>query len=312
MEPRTFDFTHILTNMHCQILTRGFNFCKKHHFEMLCEERLDILSMALVYDKIDTQNAFTAMKMFRYSVQRWMQQQGFSETAHFIWLVRNWHDACNRRGLSADTRVRYLSEMHEFLTKGMNFNCVPFQYPNRYIRGMTWQTYEALLQNISTRLQLYYLSNSLTYNARSVSTLSNESFFADLVHYDKESHGYPKGVNVRKVFGRVVLINYFKHKRDRNYFLSATVKSKYEVKLAEHNYHRFIRETAYNHSGFYRDNFFDFPNELHSQRVRRDDITTGLSVLRTTPDVRVFFRTNEHNILPEIRGGRKVKGFSLQ
>ena len=63
------DFTHILTNMCCQILTRGFNFCKKHHFEMLCEERPDILSMALVYDKIDTQNAFTAMKMFRYSVQ---------------------------------------------------------------------------------------------------------------------------------------------------------------------------------------------------------------------------------------------------
>ena len=169
-----------------------------------------------------------------------MEQQGFSETANFIWLVRNWHDACNKRGLSADTHVHYLSEMHEFLTKGMNFNCVPFQYPNRYIRGMTWQTYEALLQNISTCIQLYYLSQSLTYNARSVSTLSNESFFADLVRYDKESHGYPKGVNVRKVFGRVVLINYFKHKRDRNYFLSATVKSKYEVKLAEHNYRRFI------------------------------------------------------------------------
>ena len=105
MEPRTFDFTHILMNMHCQILTQGFNFCKKHHFEMLCEKRPDILSMALVYDKIDTQNAFTDMKMFRYSVQRWIEQQGFCETAHFIWLVRNWHDACNRRGLSADTRV---------------------------------------------------------------------------------------------------------------------------------------------------------------------------------------------------------------
>ena len=194
-----------------------------------------------------------------------MEQQGFRETAHFIWLIMNWHDACNRRGLSADTHVRYLSEMHEFLTKGMNFNCVPFQYPNRYIRGMTWQTYEALLQNILTHLQLYYLSNSLTYNARSVSTLSNESFFADLVHYNKESHGYPKGVNVGKVFRRVVLINYFKHKWDRNYFLSATVKSKYEVKLAEHNYRHFIRETAYNHCGFYRDNFFDFPNELHLQ-----------------------------------------------
>ena len=33
LEPRTFDFTHILTNMRCQILMRGFNFCPKHHFE---------------------------------------------------------------------------------------------------------------------------------------------------------------------------------------------------------------------------------------------------------------------------------------
>ena len=89
------------------------------------------------------------------------------------------------------------------------------------------------------RIQLYYLSNNLMYNARAVSTLSNESFFLDLVCFDKESHGYPKGVNVCKVFSRVVLINYFKHKHDPNYFLSATVKAKYEVKLAENNICRY-------------------------------------------------------------------------
>ena len=311
LEPRTFDFTPFLTNMRCQILTRGFDYCPKKHFEELCTERPDILSIALVFDRIDTQNAFTAMKMFNYKVERWMLQKGYTETAKFIQLVRNWHDACNRWGLSADTRVRYLNDLHKFLTSGVNFNSVPFQYSERYVRGMTWQTYEALLQNISTRIQLYFMSNTLTYNARAVSTLSNESFFADLVCYDKESHGYPKGVNMRKVFGRVALINFFKHKRDRNYFLSATIKGKYEIKLAEHNFRRYIRETAYHHSGLYRDNFFDFPNELHSHRVRRDDITTGLAALRTNPGVRIFFRTNEQTILPEIRGGRQVKGFTL-
>ena len=312
LEPRTFDFTHILTNMRCQILTRGFDFCPKHHFEELCKDRPDILSIASVFDKIDMQNAFTAMRMFHYNVERWMKDKGYLETAKFIKLVRNWHDACNRRGLTADTRVRYLNELHVFLTHGINFNCVPFQFPDRYIRGMTWQTFEALLQNISTRIQLYYLSNNLMYNARAVSTLSNESFFSDLVRFDKESHGYPKGVNVCKVFGRVVLINYFKHKRDRNYFLSATVKGKYEVKLAESNIRRYRRETAFNHQGLYRDHFFDFPNELQSHRVRRDDITTGLASLRTNPGVRVFFHTNEQTILPEIHGGREVKGFTLE
>ena len=165
LDARTFDFTHILTNMRNQILTRGFEFCQKEHFEELCKKKPDILSIALVYDKIDTQNAFTAMKMFNYSVKCWMRKEGYIATAQFIRLIRNWHDACNRRGLSADTRVRYLCDMHEFLTAGINFNSVPFQFVERYVRGMTWQTFEALLQNISTWIQLYYFSSTLTYNA---------------------------------------------------------------------------------------------------------------------------------------------------
>ena len=281
LEPRTFDFTHILTNMRCQILTCGFDFCPKDHFKELCKDRPDILSIASVFDKIDMQNAFTAMRMFHYNVERWMKNKGYLETAKFIRLVRNWHDACNWRGLTADIRVCYLNELHVFFTHGINFNCILFQFPDRYIRGMMWQTFKALLQNISMRIQLYYLLNNLMYNARAVSTLSNESFFLDLVCFDKESPGYPKGVNVCKVFSRVVLINYFKHKHDRNYFLSATIKGKYKVKLAENNICRYGRETAFSHQGLYRDHFFDFPNELQSHRVRCDDITTGLASLRT-------------------------------
>ena len=179
--------------------------------------------------------------------------------------------------------------MYSFLVKGINFSSVPFQFPDRYIRWMTWQTFEALLKSISTRIQLYYISCNFTYNTRAVSTPANESFFSDLVGYDKESHGYPKGVNVCKVLGCVVLINFFKHKRNKNYFLSTTVKGKYEIKLAENNLRRYIRESSYNHTGMYRDHYFDFPNELNSQRVRRDDITTGLASLHTNPGVRDFF-----------------------
>ena len=163
--------------------------------------------------------------------------------------------------------------MHKFLTDEINFNCVPFQYPGRYIKGITWQTFEALLQNISTCIQLYRYTNCGTYNAHAVSTLANESFFADLVRYDKESHGYPKGTNVSRVFGRVVLINHFKHKRDKNYYLSATIKSKYEIKLAENDEKRYDEENVDQFTGMYRNHLFDYPNHLKSHRVRRDDIT---------------------------------------
>ena len=169
-----------------------------------------------------------------------------------------------------------------------------------------------MLQTISTCIQLYCETKTGTYNARAVSTLANESFFADLVRYDKESHGYPKGTNVSRVFfGRVVLINHFKHKRDKNYFLSATIKSKYEIKLAEESKEQLMCESLFNHNGIYRNHFFDFPNVLKSQRVRRADITTGLAVLRTTDGVRRWFKTVEANILSEICGGNKVKGFTL-
>ena len=102
IEFRTFDFTHILTNIQTQILTRGLDYCKKEHFEHLCINKPGLLSLTLVFEKTDQQNAFTAMRMFNYDVERYMREQGFNETAEFIKLVCNWHDACNRRGITAD------------------------------------------------------------------------------------------------------------------------------------------------------------------------------------------------------------------
>ena len=146
--------------------------------------------------------------------------------------------------------------------------------------------FEAILQTISTRIQLYAFSNGNTYNTRAVSTLANESFFLDLVRYDKESQGYPKGPNVSHVFGRVVLLNHFKHKQNKNYFLSTTIKNKYEIKLADNDRQRYITESAYEYNGFYRNHFFDYLNMLKSHRVRRDYIMMGIAALQTTDGVR--------------------------
>ena len=82
-----------------------------------------LLSLALVFEKTDQQNTFTAMRMFNYDVEHYMRSNGFAQTADFIRLVHNWHDACNHRGITADDCVKALTEMHEFLTKGINFEC---------------------------------------------------------------------------------------------------------------------------------------------------------------------------------------------
>ena len=57
--------------------------------------------------------------------------------------------------------------------------------------------------------------------------------------------------------------------------------------------------------------FFDYPNQLKSHRVRRDDITTGIAALRNTDGVRRWFRTVEGDLLSETRSGNKEKGFDL-
>ena len=96
LEFKTFDFTHILTNLRTQILTRGLPYCKKEHFEKLCHDRPDILSISLVCEKIDQQNAFTAMRMFNYDVEKYMRDNKFLDTADFVKLVREWHEVCNK------------------------------------------------------------------------------------------------------------------------------------------------------------------------------------------------------------------------
>ena len=177
---------------------------------------------------------------------------------------------------------------------------------------MTWQTFDALLQMISTRITLYSFAADATYNARSVSTLANESFFSDLVRLDKERKSYPKASNISKIMGRVVMLNYFKHKHDKPYQLRVTLKPKYPPYLAENDQEHLLGETCENYDGYYRDHFFDFADAHKKHRCRRDDITTGLTVLRGITGVRQYFKVNESKIPVELRAGNKPKGFKSE
>ena len=67
----------------------------------------------------------------------------------------------------------------------------------------------------------------------------------------KKAMDTPKGTNVSHVFGHVVLINHFKHKHDKKYYLSATIKSKYEIKLAENDEKRYDEENVDQFMGMY-------------------------------------------------------------
>ena len=140
--------------------------------------------------------------------------------------------------------------MHDFLCNQINLDYFPFTN-TRYVAGMPIQTFKAMLQNISMRIQLYEFVNNGCYNARSISILSNESFFSNLTCLDQESHGYPKACNIPHVMGHVVTLNYFKHKPYKCFCLKPTLKAVYPVHVMDEEGVQVQSETRQEHQGMY-------------------------------------------------------------
>ena len=95
VEPRTCDYSHILTNMRGHICRHGYEFCKREHYLDLCSKRPDILSRSAVEDHIDPQNVFTAVNFFSLEVEDFMRNKQFNQTADFIKITWDWFNACN-------------------------------------------------------------------------------------------------------------------------------------------------------------------------------------------------------------------------
>ena len=79
-----------------------------------------------------------------------------------------------------------------------------------HICGLPSTTFQGILQNISTRIQLYSLSQNNTYNQRSVSTLAVESFFSDLSQVTYTTSGIPMAANVPRYLAWMSQLNKIK------------------------------------------------------------------------------------------------------
>ena len=79
LEPRTLDFSHVLTNIRMHICKHGYDFCKTKHFLELCLERPDILSHSVVEDRAVPQNVFTTIKFFSLPGQHYMLSKGYQQ-----------------------------------------------------------------------------------------------------------------------------------------------------------------------------------------------------------------------------------------
>ena len=168
---------------------------------------------------------------------------------------------------------------------------------------MPVQTFEAILQCISTRIFLYKFSIENNYNTRSVSTLANESFFSDLTRMDQNGHYYPKACNIESIMGRVVTLNYFKHKPEKHFHLTTTTHGTYPVYHLEADTQDLQTQTSENVDTVFRNNFFDYEDTHKSHHVRKTDISKGNAPQHCGAGIREYFRVDEAKILPEFRHG---------
>ena len=303
IEHSTLDYTHMLTNMRAHILRKGYDYCKSKPFQKVAERSPEIISRALVFDVADKQNQFSAMRMFGCKVEKELYEIGHIAEGQFVKCVREWHEACDMRGITADERVSRLHRMLVFLTKDVDFGKFPSKLVGRYINGMPYQTFDAICQNICTRIQLYEVALQYSYCTRAVSTLPCESMFSDLVRFDREGNGYIKACNVGMILGRVLAINYYKHKPNKSYFFVPTTKGTYPV----HVLPCYQEGDGKPSNVYYSDHHFDCVNRLpNKRRTRRADITTGIAPLRGVHGVREWYKINERKINPETRAGLPI------
>ena len=223
-EHRCIDPGHTLANMRSQISRHGYTFCKTDAFKRVSESNNSVLPKSILEDKLDRQSIRIAKRFFSKDVQEELTKNNEHNEAKFVSLVRNWYEACDERGIDIYVRLRNLEKFYRFMHSKVNWETFP--PPGRYVQGMPVQTYESIMQGISTRMQIFAMSPTPV-NQRSISTLSIESFFSELTNMEFSGLGCPKAVDIPRLISHVTELNNIRHELDRGFSFHTTNRAAY-------------------------------------------------------------------------------------
>ena len=229
-EYRCIDPGHTLANMRSQISRHGYDFCSKAAFVRVCERNHKVLPRSILEDRLDRQSIRIAKHFFSSDVEQELQKNGDDAEAKFVRLVRNWFEACDERGIDIYTRVKHLQDFFDFLSNLIDWKEMP--PPFSYIQGMPVPTYESIMQGITTRLQIFSLSN-MPINQRAISTVGIESFFSELTSMEFSGLGCPKAVDIPRLISHVTELNSIRHDSSRGFVFNATNRGSYPYDTLE-------------------------------------------------------------------------------
>ena len=196
-----------------QACKNGFDFFDQNALISVSEVDKNLLPLSMVTLILDQQNAELAKRLFSKHVQHILELNGDLKEAEFVQITHQWYKACDERGIHPEERIDRWINMSNFLVKDVNFSDYPCLTTN--IKGIPIITYEGILQGISTRILLFSLSTSGTYNNRAISTLGIENFFSSLSKADFTITGCPKSMQIHKIIPVMMQYNTHKHNPDK-------------------------------------------------------------------------------------------------
>ena len=163
VESRIIDPSHCLTNLRVHATTKGFFGCDPKAFMRVAEADNCVLNKALLVEPIpDKQSVPFAERIFSSKVEQIMRNNMDLKEADLVKNIRNWYDACNKRGLQLTKRIEYLVAMNNYMLTFYDPELFPMN--TTHVSGLPSTTFQAVIHNISTRIQLYELSEKRTYN----------------------------------------------------------------------------------------------------------------------------------------------------
>ena len=165
VESRVIDPSHCLTNLRLHATQKGFFRCDHKAFIRVSEADNNVLNKAFLMHPIpDKQSVPFAERVFSAEVEQIMQNNADMKEAELVKHIRNWYEACNKHGLQLTDRIKYLIEMNNYMLSFYDSSHFPMN--TTHAKGLPSTTFQAILQNISMRIQLYTLSAKKTYNHR--------------------------------------------------------------------------------------------------------------------------------------------------
>ncbi|KAK3085496.1 hypothetical protein FSP39_004241 [Pinctada imbricata] len=302
---KSIDCSHNFTHLRIRTATTGICGVNSKAWHECAKSNSTNLNISMVADLLDKQSVANARTHFSENVENWMWEHGFTNSAELTGMIRRWYEASDSPSIPVEKRIHDLLQFRNFLLDGVHFE--EFPPAMRYIKGIPIVTYEGILLDIDSKLQLYGISGP--YNIRSVGSLAAETTVGILQSLNSTSQVSIKAIDVPRLMSTAVQVMTYKLNPTRGFWMRTSRQSgiypDYEASSES--------SSSYTKGGYNavseipshvipRNHAFDVQRQL-SRHIKVASVSGPSCPSRGALPVRQWHRTDESKILPMKRLG---------